>query len=315
MPDTGRLPAREAPQGLVSLDNSANLLEWPTWLLAASVYGGWIVLTWFFGALPWWATLAAGAWLVAWQNSFQHEALHGHPSPSGRLNDALAWPPLGLWMPYAIYRDSHRAHHETPSLTDPLDDPESYYVTPEHWARYGRIQRAVLWLNNTLAGRLVLGPWLVATRFWWMEAKRMKEGDFGNMRIWIIHLVLVAALLLWVTVICGISVAEYLLFFAWPGLALSLMRSFHEHRPADSQSGRTAIVEAGPLAGLLYLNNNLHVVHHDRPGLPWYRIPALYQRDRTAILLRNGGFRYGGGYLEIALRYGLRPKDSPVHPG
>ena len=47
-------------------------------------------------SLPWWVVLPAGAWLTAWHGSLQHEAIHGHPTRSARLNAALAWLPIGL---------------------------------------------------------------------------------------------------------------------------------------------------------------------------------------------------------------------------
>jgi fatty acid desaturase len=289
--------------------------EAPTWLLAAAIYVGWAGLTWFYASVPWWLVLPFGAWLVAWHNSFQHEAVHGHPSRHPRVNAALAWPPLGLWMPYAIYRDSHLAHHRAPALTDPVADPESFYVTHERWAAMSRPARAILIANNTLAGRMIVGPWLAVGRFWATEARRVLAGDFRHVRAWLLHLVLSALLLVWVTVACGIPVLEYLLLFAWPGLSLTLLRSFAEHRPAAGQDARSAVVEAGPLPGLLFLNNNLHALHHARPDLPWYALPRVWRRDRDAILHGNGGYLFAGGYLEVARRFALVPRDLPVHPG
>ena len=40
-------------------------------------------------------------------------------------------PPLALWIPYESYRISHLMHHRDDRLTDPLDDPESYYWMPD----------------------------------------------------------------------------------------------------------------------------------------------------------------------------------------
>jgi len=288
--------------------------EAPTWLLAAAIYGGWAGLTWFCESLPWWLVLPLGGWLVAWQNSFQHEAVHGHPSRHPRLNAALAWPPLGLWMPFAIYRESHLAHHQTPELTDPVADPESYYVTTERWAAMGRPARALLTANNTLVGRMIVGPPLVVGRFWAGELRRLLAGDFAHGGAWLLHLTLCAPVLLWVTVACGIPPLDYVLLFAWPGLSLTLLRSFAEHRPAAGQDRRSAIVEAGPLTRLLFLNNNLHALHHDRPELPWHALPAAFRRERAAILRGNGGYLFAGGYLEIARRFAFVPKNLPVHP-
>jgi fatty acid desaturase len=55
-------------------------------------------------------------------------------------------------------------------------------------------------------------------------------------------------------------------------------------------------------------------VHHDSPGLPWYELPARFERDREAVLADNGGFLFRG-YGEIVRRYALHPEDLPVYPG
>ena len=286
-----------------------------TWIVLSAIYGGWLSVAWLYESLPWWIVAPAGAWFVAWHNSFQHEALHGHPSRHVRLNELLTWPPLCLWIPYPVYRDSHHAHHETPMLTDPFDDPESWYLTNLQWARVGPLGRAILVFNSTLVGRMAVGPWLAATALWKKQFLAIAAGDRRYLGVWVLHIVLCALMFAWLWRVCGISPLDYVLMFAWPGLSLSLIRSYYEHRPAPEQDGRTAIVEAGPLMSILFLNNNLHVVHHDRPDLPWYSLPATYRRDREKLLRRANGFHFPGGYLEIARRLAFRPKDLPVHPG
>jgi fatty acid desaturase len=310
----GKLAAAARPSEPLQAWRARAWREAPTWLLAGAIYAGWAGLTWFYDSVPWWLAAPLGGWLVAWQSSFQHEAVHGHPSRHRRLNAALAWPPLGLWIPYAIYRDSHLAHHRSPALTDPVADPESFYVVRERWSAMRRPVRAILIANNTLAGRVIFGPWLTVGRFWTGEVRRLLAGDFRHARAWLLHLALCALVLVWVAAACGIPPLEYVLFFAWPGLSLTLLRSYTEHRPADAQDRRSVIVEAGPLTRLLFLNNNLHALHHARSDLPWHALPAAYRRGRDDILRGNGGFVFAGGYLEIARRFALVPKDPPVHP-
>jgi fatty acid desaturase len=74
-----------------------------------------------------------------------------------------------------------------------------------------------------------------------------------------------------------------------------------------------AVVERAPLMGLLFLNNNLHALHHAQPGLAWHRLPGRYRRNRAAILAANGGLVYAG-YREVFARFLLRPHDQTVHP-
>ena len=289
--------------------------EAPTWAVLAAIYAGWGLLTWFHASLPWWVLAPAGGWMVAWHGSLQHEALHGHPTRIEWLNTLLAAAPLGIWMPYHIYRESHLVHHQTKLLTDPANDPESYYASRETWDRFGWPRRALLTMNNTLAGRMVVGPWIAALSFWRRETTALLSGDYRHASAWALHLALCAAVLTWVSVVCAMPIYLYVLLFVWPGLSLILVRSYLEHRPAAEQDRRTVIVEAGWPMSLLFLNNNLHVAHHDRPAVPWYELPAIYRAGRDRILERNGNYRFAGGYAEIARKFAFRPKDIPVHTG
>src|SRR5579871_3005737 len=108
-------------------------VEWPTLLLALLIYAGWLAVTFWHRSLPTPLVLLFGAWLVAWQSSLQHEILHGHPTRSRQFNLWLGSPPLSLWLPYQAYRRLHLVHHRDERLTDPLDDPESYYWRDSEW--------------------------------------------------------------------------------------------------------------------------------------------------------------------------------------
>jgi fatty acid desaturase len=289
-------------------------VEWPTALVAILIYGAWLGLTWSFDAVPLPLAIAAGGAVIAWHGSLQHEAIHGHPTRSRPINAALAGAPLSLWVPYGVYRASHIAHHRVAELTDPADDPESFYVAPERWRAAGRLRRALWWATNTLVGRLVLGPAVVVARTWAHEARLVAAGARGRRTIWATHLVASAAVLAWVVGVCGIHPLLYVAAFVYPGLALTLLRSFAEHRPAQERSHRSAIVETNPVVAILFLNNNLHALHHDEPALPWYRLPARYRERRQELLASNGGYLFSG-YGELARRFGVRAKDSPRHPG
>ncbi len=100
--------------------------ESATWAVAAAVYGGWLALTWFTHALPWWLVLPLGGVLVAWHGSLLHETVHGHPTRARWVNELLAFPSLWLWLPDGIYRESHLAHNACARLTCPVEDPESF---------------------------------------------------------------------------------------------------------------------------------------------------------------------------------------------
>ena len=85
-------------------------------------------------------------------------------------------------------------------------------------------------------------------------------------------------------------------------------------RPATKEDRRTVIVESGLFGSLLYLNNNLHAVHHAFPGLPWHAIPAARRAHRHRFDGPEGP-RVHPGYAAIARRWLLRPRGYPIHPG
>jgi len=285
----------------------------PTWLVAVLIHAGWLLLTWHAHALAWWLVLPAGAVLVAWHGSLQHEAVHGQLAPRRRLNDLPAVLPLALWIPFSIYRATHRAHHDFAILTDPWRDPESFYVDRATWRRLPRPVKTLLHAHNTLLGRLLLGPFLVVGQFLWSEARALARGDRRNLAAWLAHIPLTALVLAWVIGVSGIPLWQYLVLFVLPGTSLTLVRSFAEHKAAWTPFERTAVIEAGPFFSLLFFNNNLHFAHHKRPDLPWHALPAYYRAHRDALLRENGGLLYRG-YREIARRFLLHPIDRPAHP-
>jgi fatty acid desaturase len=283
---------------------------WPTLAVAAVVYMSFVTLTWFYEMLPWWLLMPVGAYLIAWHGSLQHEVVHGHPGRRRGFNEALIFPSLWLWMPFRIYRNSHLLHHRNRYLTDPARDPESFYVSPRTWARLGKPGRYYLWIYNTALGRLLLAPLTMTTTFFYAELKRLLAGDTRHLTAWLWHIPACALVLFWVMGVCGIPLFEYLLLFVYPGLTLSALRSFVEHRATADTEQRSVIIEAGALLSLLYLNNNLHALHHGEPATPWYRLPQRWRSCREELLKRNGHYYYRG-YFEVIRRHLLWPKERP----
>ena len=136
----------------------------PTLVLFVLTYAGWVAITGFAAGLGPWLAVPLLAVVLAQHSSLQHEVIHGHPTRNQRLNEALVFPALGLLIPYERFRDMHLAHHYDPLLTDPHDDPESNYLDPAVWARLRRPVRALLAVNNTLLGRMLIGPFLGMAR-------------------------------------------------------------------------------------------------------------------------------------------------------
>lgn len=281
-------------------------IELPTLALAVAIYGGWCAATIWHAALPTPLLVAIGGWLIAWHGSLQHETIHGHPTRRRWLNDAIGFAPLALWLPYALYRRSHVAHHRSPAITDPLHDPESRYVARERGCSATSAR-----LQATLLGRVLLGPVLAILALLVAEVRRARHAPAAVARDWLPHLGGVALIVGWLNW-TRFDIGAYLLCFVYPGLALTLLRSFAEHHAELGAPGRAATVERGGLLGLLYLNNNLHAAHHDRPELAWYRLPA-HHRAHRARLIGTERSPYAG-YGAILRRFALRRHHVMIHP-
>jgi fatty acid desaturase len=132
-------------------------VEFPTLLLLLGTYGGWLAITSRYGHWPTAVVVPLTVVLMALHSSLQHELVHGHPTRWYGVNRLLGIVPLSLWMPFVRYRQTHLVHHRDERLTDPRDDPESYYWTAEDLARLSPPTRLMLRIQQTLAGRIIIG--------------------------------------------------------------------------------------------------------------------------------------------------------------
>jgi fatty acid desaturase len=299
-------------QDTVPLPARSHGIEWPTLLLLSATYGTWALgTTWLAGlSLP--LAVIATAVAIAQFSSLQHEVLHGHPFRSRLLNEALVFPALTVVVPYGRFRDLHLAHHHDPSLTDPYDDPESNYLDPAAWGRMSGPLRLLLRANNTLAGRMLLGPAISTVLLIGQDARAIRRGEAGVLSAWLLNAAGLVPVLVWLLTVGQMPVWAYLVA-VYLGLSLLKIRTFLEHRAHEAFRARTVVIEdRGPLA-LLFLNNNFHVVHHMHPQVPWYRLPALYRANRDHYLRRNDDYVYRS-YGQIFRQYLFRAKDPVPHP-
>ena len=286
-------------------------VEWPTLALLAGCYALWAAALGLAAAawLP--LGIVMGAVAIALHASLSHEALHGHPTRHAGLNELLVFPCLILYVPYRRFRDLHLAHHHDEALTDPYDDPESNYLDPAVWAGLPGWARIILQANNTLAGRIVLGPLVGLVAFLLDETRRIRRGERSVAAAWAWH-VPAAGIVLLAVQVSAMPLWAYLVA-AYGAMSLLKIRTFLEHRAHQRASGRTVVIEDRGALALLFLNNNLHVVHHMHPGVPWYHLPRLYAARRAHYLRRNDGYVYRS-YAEVFRRYFWRAKDPVAHP-
>lgn len=283
-------------------------VEWPTIavIVVFAVLFGAVIK---FGArwpLP--VTVVSLAVLGGWWGSIQHEATHGHPTPWPSLNLVLTNAPLGLVYPFWLYRDQHLIHHRDENLTDPDLDPESRYERPGDWAAARPAYQAMREINQTLVGRMAIGPALVAAD---VSRHLIRLVRAGRNRLGVARWMLAVAVILVTVNSLGLAAWTYALGFGYGGLSVTLIRSFAEHR-AGAPGQRTAIVNGGRFWNLLFLNVNLHVTHHRQPHLAWYRIPAARSLEDDAAAAAGAGLYRS--YLVLIARYAFGRIDQVAHP-
>ncbi|MDF1727023.1 MAG: fatty acid desaturase [Sulfitobacter sp.] len=286
------------------------LREWPTIVLYLLAWGAILGAL----ALPAGSPLLASALLVpalVLHSSLSHEILHGHPVRSQGPQLAMGLIQPGLFIPYLRFRALHLAHHQDESLTDPYDDPESNYMDPARWARLPAPVRLLLLANNTLAGRMALGPAIGLVQFALDDLRRLRGGEGRVFWHWAAHL---PGLLLVLRLVQLSALPMWAYLAACYGaLSILKIRTFLEHRAHHAAAARTVVIEDhGPLA-LLFLNNNFHALHHAQPRLPWYDLPRVYAQRRAEVLADNGAYRYRS-YGAVFRSYLFRRKDPVPHP-
>lgn len=292
--------------------SNALRIEWPTVALLVACYGlWWVAGYWIYPAAPIMALVLMGV-TIALHSSLQHEVLHGHPTRSARLNEALVFAPLGVFYPYRSYKRTHLQHHADERLTDPFDDPESYYRALKEWEILpALLQRLLVW-NNTLIGRMLIGPPLMVVGFTASEWRKMMRGDRKVMVAWIFHLMGLIPTLLVVSVLFGIPVWLYIGASAYLGVSIIALRSYCEHQWSERPDGRTIIVETSLLAPL-FLYNNLHFVHHKLPTAAWYKLPSLYRDKRAEWQEMNEGYVFAN-YFDVFRAFAFKAKEPVAHP-
>lgn len=245
--------------------------------------------------------------LVTLHSSLQHEVIHGHPTPWVSVNNALAFPALGLAVAYQRYEILHLQHHRNWLLTDPYDDSESYFIPHKNWLKLSKIVQRLLGFNNTLLGRMLIGPAIMIVRMARSEFAHCKSCS-ETRKAWLLHFLSAALVSCWLIMV-DFSLLLYLFAVAYPAISLLMLRAYGEHLPEEDVNLRSAIIKSNKLMQLLYLNNNYHRVHHDHPETAWYKLPELYRRE-----YQHHTDHVYKGYRELFSLYGLKQRFTVAHP-
>ena len=194
-------------------------VEWLTLGIVVIFYVLWLGLSAVAGTssspLLWWLAMAALAVVTTFHASLSHEALHGHPTRQAWINEALVFASVGLFIPYRRFRSLHLCHHANERLTDPYDDPESFYLAWRDWQDLPRAMQVLLRFNNMLAGRMIIGPALSLAAFYASEVRELRAGKRRILSDWLFHAAGLVPVILWLHAV-GIPLWLYALAVAYP---------------------------------------------------------------------------------------------------
>jgi beta-carotene hydroxylase len=251
----------------------------PTIGLTLGLYAVFTAATWaaLAGAIPYLAAAAINTVVMYAAYTPVHEAIHGNISLRRKnlrwidtvIGHAACAP---LWLFYYQHRKQHMVHH-TRANTD--DDPDIY-------ARGGFLG----WIFLRL-------PMALIQYFNPMHLYReCLHYDVPKRQVAITMATFAAQAAVFLGIIAaGYGLELLILWFIpwWIGntvmLTLFTWTPHHDH----SETGRYRDTRESlfPMANLLLLGQNHHLIHHMMPGVPFYRYEAVFNEIRP-LLERNG---------------------------
>lgn len=250
----------------------APAFAWPTAALLGSCWALWSLGFWLGGSGRGDASLAFALCCAAAFAAFTplHDATHGSFSRRRLLNEAAGNLAALLFAGhFQPFRRMHLAHHRH------TNEPER---DPDHWSGLGPAALLPLrWATQeSRYYRLYLGNWAA-----WPEGER-----FGFLLSLLVQAAAAAGLIR-----SGLG-REALLFWLLPGrLAIAALAFFNDylpHRPhripAAVDRYRATHLLVDPWLSPLLQWQNLHLIHHLFPGVPFYRYPRIWRARRRELL-------------------------------
>lgn len=202
-------------------------------------------------------------WVVVAFTPF-HEATHGIASRNKKLNELvlLGCTPFFLGDP-GLFREIHITHHARTNQED--EDPDHFTSAPTLAGRWFRsfllfgYYHLFVWTRLKLKNRALYYRSLISPLI--PVALVVVAGLAGHLQwvlaAWVIPSLLAAGVLSFVNT-------------AWP----------HDVGGVSDRFGNTRVHLLPAWAQALMCNQNLHLVHHLQPTLPWWKYGAVWESHR-----------------------------------
>lgn len=240
---------------------------------------------WAAGLLPWWLAVPLESACAYAQFTVLHDASHGSLSKRAWLNEGLGHlATLTLFGPYDAIRRNHLHHHA--HTNDPKEDPD-FYVAGTSW----------LSVFLRCSTQLEAHYWHYFTRL------RRQDRVLARAAL-VVALIACAHLWAWSAGALGALLLHWFLPAHVAAFFLALTFDYWPHRPHTNR-GRLKDTAAllPPALDPFFLRQNLHVVHHLYPTIPW-------QRYRKVLAIIEPELRKAGTPL-----WGWREALSKLKPG
>jgi fatty acid desaturase len=268
------------------------LAAWPNILIIAYTVSAWLAGIWLLLRPELWQN-AAGVLLAAHAlvcsayliHDCTHHAVFASASANDRLGALMSWINGACLADYSRLKKKHLRHH-----SDRLDvvtfDYRAALQSSPGWVRRGAL--ALEWayvpsVELLMRGMVVAAPFQSGTR-----RERLRVLWIGSVR-----LAGFAALAIASVKAAALYALAYLLFLNVLRFLDAFQHTYEvfaskslEAAPADprrdlryeySNTYSNLIAERWHWLNLLVLNFPYHNAHHVRPGVPWYRLPALHR--------------------------------------
>ncbi len=270
-------------------------VAWPTLGLGVFVVLGEIAV-WtavLRGIAPWWAGSIAATLLAYLAFTVMHEAVHGNIHGETRAlrgpSEALGWlAGITLFAPYSAFRVLHLRHH---SFTNhPEKDPDFWVKGTSALSILARCASIV---PHYLWGFLV-GP---TSR---TEQARAERGVTVLAFVAMLALALASIPLGYLDLVLALWLGPALVASALLALAFDWL----PHAPhVERRRFKDTRVILGPGLTALLLSQNLHLVHHLYPRVPFYRYRDVFDATRPELEAEGA---------EIVELLGKKPSAPPT---
>jgi len=281
----GQIVATPGEEKLIAKELSP-ALAWPTLLLAVALPAAFwtIVALGLSGAAPLWACTPALALLSYAHYTLVHESIHGNLAPGYPklrwLNTLVGWiGALGLSYNWPILMRSHALHH---AHTNSEQDPDI-------WVKGTLGQLLGKWLKANVVMTLV--PLVVLKYIAPEQYRRVASRLRGSEAMQASAVALLVLFLLGVSIYYG-RVADWFFLLFLPtrlaSLGLGIFFSWLPHYPFDrTERYLNTRISLWPAGTLLTLQQNLHLMHHLWPSVPFYNYSRLYRALRPVLIAKG----------------------------